>query len=174
MDKDNFPENSIFYINQGYLTVKDNKSMLYAEYYILRQILESISPPEDIENYVCKDCEVKFYRPRYDLQTGQFLGLCESIGYLIVRGDDEEQFLNYGFCKENSKILCSYHKRRIPSSFSGTFFNRHRLQFETGNLQATFSNVYYFLPSTTDRSKEINRHLNSVNLSPIDIPEKAF
>ena len=38
----------------------------------------------------------------------------------------------------------------------------------------TFSNVYYFLPSTTDRSEHINRHMNSVSLSPIDIPESTF
>ena len=56
----------------------------------------------------------------------------------------------------------------------GLFFNRHRLQFETGNLQKTFSNVYYFLPSTTDRSEEINRHMHSLNPSPTDIPEKTF
>ena len=54
------------------------------------------------------------------------------------------------------------------------FFDRHRLQFETGNLKTTFLNVYYFLPSTTDRSKQINRHVNSVNLSPVIIPEKTF
>lgn len=29
IDKNNFPENSIIYINQGYLTVKDNKNMFY-------------------------------------------------------------------------------------------------------------------------------------------------
>ena len=67
-----------------------------------------------------------------------------------------------------------YHKRRIPSSFSGTFFNRHKLQFESGGLQTTYSNIYYFLPSTTDRSEEINRHLGFVNLSPIDKPENSF
>ena len=29
IDKNNFPENSIIYINQGYLTVKHNKNMFY-------------------------------------------------------------------------------------------------------------------------------------------------
>ena len=174
MDKDKFPENSIIYINQGYLTVKDNKRMFYDNYYTLGQIIEAINPPENIENYFCKDCKVKLYHPRYDPQTGQFLGLYESIGYLIVKGDDEEPFLNDGFCKENSKILYYYHKRRIPSSFCGIFFNRQRLQLETGNLQTVFLNVYYFLSSTTDRSKEINRHMNSANFPPIDIQENLL
>lgn len=37
MDKDNFSENSMIFINQGYLTVKDNKRTFYADYYILGQ-----------------------------------------------------------------------------------------------------------------------------------------
>ena len=47
-------------------------------------------PPENIENHVCKEREVKIHRPRYDLVSGQFLGLYESIGYITVRGDLEE------------------------------------------------------------------------------------
>ena len=56
----------------------------------------------------------------------------------------------------------------------GHNFNRHKVQFESGGLQTTFSKVNYFLLSTTDRSEEINRHLGSVNLSPIDVPENTF
>ena len=33
LDKENYPENSILYINQGYLTIKDNKKLYYADYY---------------------------------------------------------------------------------------------------------------------------------------------
>lgn len=46
--------------------------------------------------------------------------------------------------------------------------------FETGSLQTTFSNIFYFLPSTTDRSEEINRYLGSVNLSLINVPVSSF
>ena len=83
-------------------------------------------------------------------------------------------FLDYGFSKQNSKILHSYYKKPIPSSFSGTFFNCHRIQFESGTFQTTFSNFSYYLPSTMDRVEDINRHRGSINLLPIDIPEKTF
>ena len=62
--------------------------MFYADYYILDQIIEAINPLKKVENYVCKDREVRFYHLRYDTQTGQFFGLYESVGYLIVKGDD--------------------------------------------------------------------------------------
>ena len=105
MEKENFPENSISYLNQGYLTLKDNRKLYYADCYIIGQINECIFPPEDLENYVCQDREVKLYRPRYDPVTGNFLGMYETLGFIVVRGDPEEHFLDYGYCKQNSRIL---------------------------------------------------------------------
>ena len=96
MKKNNYPENSIIYINQGYLTIKNSKKMYYGDHFIIGQIIEAINPPENIAKYVCKDREVKYYRPRYDGNTSQFLGLYETIAYLVVSGDDDEHFLNYG------------------------------------------------------------------------------
>ena len=114
------------------------------------------------------------YRPKYDTAAETFQGLYETLGYIMVKVDPQGHFLDFGYNKQNSKILHSYYKKRIPSSFSGTFFNRNRIQYESGALQTTYSNVYYFLPSTTDRLEEINRHMGSVNLSPIDISEKTL
>ena len=57
-------------------------------------MIECIKPPEDVANYVCTEREVKMHRPRYDSVSGQFIGLYESIGYLVVTGDQEEQFVD--------------------------------------------------------------------------------
>ena len=35
MEKVNFPENTLFYLNQSYLTVKKNKKNFYCDYFIL-------------------------------------------------------------------------------------------------------------------------------------------
>ena len=63
---------------------------------------------------------------------------------------------------------------KIPNSFSATIFNRHRIQYESSSLDTKFSNVFFCLPSTTDRIEEINRYVNSVNLFPTDIDPSAF
>ena len=89
-------------------------------------------------------------RPQYDLVSSQLLDFYETLGFIVARGDPKENFVDYSYNKQNSKILYSYHKRRIPSSFIGTFFNRHRLQFDSGGLQTSHSSVYYFLPSASD------------------------
>ena len=63
---------------------------------------------------------------------------------------------------------------KTPNSFSGTMFNRHRIQYESGALNKDFSKVYFFLPSIMDRIEKINKHMGSVNLAPIDISEDTF
>ena len=100
--------------------------------------------------------------------------LYETLGYLMVSGDSNEYFLDYGYSKKNSKNLYSYHRKRMPNSFSGTFFDRHRVQYESGALNTSFSKIYLFLPSITDRIEDVNRHTGSVNLTSIDITEDNF
>ena len=166
IDKENMPKNPNLYINQGHQSVKDNKKIYYADYFLIGQVNECGNPSENLQDYKCQNREVIMYRPRYDTVTDTFCRLCETLGY--------EHFLDYGYSKQNSKILHSHYKKRIPSSFSGTFFNRHQIQFESGTLQSTFSNLYFFLPSTTVRVEDINQYVGSVNLSPIDMLEKTF
>ena len=92
----------------------------------------------------------------------------------MIRGDTDEHFFDYGYSKQNSKILHSHHKKGMPNSFSGTFFNRHRIQYESGAFQTEFSKIYYFLPSVTDRVEDINRHMGSPHLLVINISEDTF
>ena len=114
-------------------------------------------------------------RPKYDVASGQFLGLDETLGFFTVHGDERECFFDYGFSKETRKILYSTHNMKTPNSFSGTIFNRHRIQYEAGAISDTdFSKIFFFLPSTVDRIETINRYLNSVNLMPIDIDPSDF
>ena len=134
MEKENFRETLIICLNRGYLTIKDNRKLCYADYSIIGQVNECINPQEDFENYVCQDREVKIYRLSYDPVTSNCLGLYETLRFIAVTGKPEDYFLGYGYCKQNSKILYSYYKKRISSSFSGTFFNRHKLQFESKSI----------------------------------------
>ena len=45
---------------------------------------------------------------------------------------------------------------------------------ETGEIDSDFSNIYFFLPSITNRSEDINQYLKNVSISPIDITQKKF
>ena len=62
----------------------------------------------------------------------------------------------------------------MPNAFSCTLFNNFKLRYESCTLPADRSNVCFFLRSTTDHAKKINRYFNSVKLSPMDVSEKSF
>ena len=98
------PEMLVFYINQGYQSFKDNKRVYYANYYILGQVNECMNPPENLKEYQLKENEAVINHLRYDTVTEKFLGLYQILGYLMVRGDSDKFFLDYGYSKQNSKI----------------------------------------------------------------------
>ena len=108
------------------------------DYFLTGQVNECLNSPENLETYEFKDREVMMFRPCYDNVTGHFQGLYESLVYIMICGDVDKHFFDYGYSKQNSNILHSFHKKRMPNSFSGTFFNRHRIQYESGVLQINF------------------------------------
>ena len=69
--------------------------------------------PKEIESYVLNDNEVKILRPRYDPISGEFLGIEYCVALVTVRNDPEEQFFDYGYHKENSKVLYSTRKLKV-------------------------------------------------------------
>ena len=81
MEKVNFPENTLLYVNQVYLTVRKNKKIYYCDYYIIGQIVEVSNTLENISTYHLKEREVKMVRSKYNSETGEFLGLYEKIGF---------------------------------------------------------------------------------------------
>ena len=156
------------------MTVKKNKKIFYCDYFILGQIVESSNPLEKLSSYTLKDNEVRIIRPKYDTSTGQFKGLYKTIGFLVVRGAPDEIFFHYGYDSNKSKIIYSHYRRKISSSFSGNIFNLHQSIIENGEVENNYSNLYYFLPSITDRSEEINKYLNNVSVTPVDISQNQL
>ena len=136
-----------FYINQGYLSYKDNKKIYYCDTYIIRQVVPLLNPPENLESYVLHSDEAKIITPNDDHVSGEFLGLIKSLGYLTVPRDDHEHFFDYGYNKENSKALYSIHKMKIPNSFSSTIFIKHRIQLRLEHFQKLNFLMFSFLAS---------------------------
>ena len=87
--KNDFPENCLVYINQAYLTVKERDTMIYCDYIILAQIVAFRSPPENVDEIIKNDKKlVKIYMPMYDITTGKFWGVKESVGYTMIRNEE--------------------------------------------------------------------------------------
>ena len=161
-EKANFPENALVYINQVHLLEVKSKKTYYAEYIVIGQIHESISPTSDIKNYMCEKDEVIYYRPRYDKDTSKFLGLYETVGFLMVCRDPYEVFLSREYDRENSKVLYSSFKKKIPSSFNAPLFNEHIVLIKIADNNG-MSQLFFFFPSNL-----------SETLTPINVNKKKL
>ena len=86
--------------------------------------------PKDIESNVPRENEVNILRPRYNIITDEFLGIEYCIALITVRNDVDEQLFDYGYNKDNSKLMFSTKKLKIPSSFKSTIFGQHKMRYE--------------------------------------------
>ena len=92
------PENTLFYINQGFLsTVKNGEIAMYVQNFILGQIIIAANQPKDIDEHVCLENEVKLLSCVYDIESGDFKGVRLMLAYIVLRGDEDEVFLSYSY-----------------------------------------------------------------------------
>ena len=170
IEKVNMPENTLFYENQRYKSYKDNKKVYYNDVFIIAQIVPLAHQPKDIESYELKNDEVKMLRPKYDPTNSELLGIEYCVALITVKNNLDEQVFDYGYNKENSKLLYSIQKVKIPSSFKATCFGTHQNQHEDGVFsEEDFSRLFFYLSSTIDRSEEINEYLTSIYLKPYHV-----
>ena len=169
--KNDFPENCLCYINQAFLTVKDRDTMIYCDYAILGQRVVFRSSPEgeNVDELIKNDKKlVKIYMPMYYTTTGKFLGIKESVGYIMIGNQEDEFFLSYGYSSEHAAALYCYQKQPIPNIFRGTAFNTHKLSNYLENKDE-MSNICFYLPSTMDRKEGINRYKGKASLIPVTL-----
>ena len=122
MAKVNFQENTLFYLNQSYLTIKKNKQIYYCDYFIIEQIVESLNLPQDVSSYTLKGNKVKIVRPYYDPETEEFKGLSETIWlFSCKRFAWESLFLTTGSMRKNQKFCTLITEREFQIPFLGLF-----------------------------------------------------
>ena len=169
LEKVNMPENTLYYVNQAFLsTVKNSEIAMYIQNFIMGQLIFAANQPKDISEYVCQVNEVKLLSCVYDLETGDFKGIRLMLAYIVLRGDQEEIFFSYGYDKNKSKILYSYSKQQIPDAFISTAFKKHFNEIMNEKRDENSSTLFYFLPSISDRKEAINQWKNNPLLVSID------
>ena len=171
LEKLNMPENTIYYVNQAFLsTVKNGEIAMYVQNFIIGQLIFAANQPNDILEYVCLPNEVKLLSCVYDLESGEFKGVRLQLAYIVLRGDEHEIFFSYGYEKSKSKVLYSYSKQQIPDAFISTSFKKHFNEIINEKKDdENSSSLFYFLPSISDRKESINQWKNNPSLVPIDL-----
>ena len=171
LEKVNMPENTIYYVNQTFLsTVKNGEIAMYVQNFIIGQLIFAANQPNDISEYVCLPNEVKLLSCVYCLESGEFKGVRLQLAYIVLRGDEHEIFFSYGYEKSKSKVLYSYSKQQIPDAFISTSFKKHFNEIINEKKDdENSSSLFYFLPSISDRKESINQWKNNPSLVPIDL-----
>ena len=171
LEKVNMPENTLYYVNQAFLsTVKNGEIAMYVQNFIIGQLIFAANQPNDISEYVCLPNEVKLLSCVYDLESGEFKGVRLQLAYIVLRGDEHEIFFSYGYEKSKSKVLYSYSKQQIPDAFISTSIKKHFNEIINEKKDdENSSSLFYFLPSISDRKESINQWKNNPSLVPIDL-----
>ena len=99
------------------------------------------------------------------------LGIEYCVALVTVKNALEEQFFfDYGYHKDNFKMLYSTRKLKVPNSFKTTIFGQHKLQYPGGAFdEQKFSKLFFYLPATVDRNEKINKYLTSVHFKPFHV-----
>ena len=99
ISKADFPENTLFYVSQGTVSlVKGGEKAIYLKFVVIRQVIAvaNADPSINLETNVLKDIEVLLYVPVYNKATGLYGRLKKKSGQITLRGDDQEHFFSYG------------------------------------------------------------------------------
>ena len=112
--------------------------------------------------------------PLYNVDRGGLKGLQDSLAYIMVRGDENETFLSYGYDEDKSDILYSTFKQMLLNIFLGTSFKKHHSMLLDERSVQEYSTLFFYLPSTTDRKENINQFVKNVSLHPIDCRYEDF
>ena len=125
--RSNLPENTLAYVNNGSITPVKGGYTMYLESVILVQILPIANPPPgiDLDKHNYKDNEVLIFTLLYNTENGLYRGLTKKLGHITLRGIVNESFYNYGYDKQNSKVLFCTTKQPLPNILQCTAFKKH-------------------------------------------------
>ena len=105
----------------------------------------------------------------YNKSTSLYGGLTKKLGYITLRGDDNERFYLYGYDKEKSAFLYSWMKTPLLNIFHCMVFKKHYLfLLDENQNKSKFSNMFIYLPSTLDRKEDFLQYKEHVHLDPVD------
>ena len=110
----------------------------------------------------------------YNTKTDHFRGVKKWLAFTMIRGEQDEVFYFYGYDEERSKILYSSFNYPLPNIFQGTAFKKHAKLLIKEKKTQEESDIFFFLPFTTDHKEKTNNFFGNRNLHPIDCAYNDF
>ena len=157
------------YLNQSRISCEGSKKIYYAEYFVLGQILKiGADSPKNLEDVVLGERDVILIP--LQIRPLQMFGRNNC-----WRGSNTDIFrLRVFENTKKSKILSSVQKERFPMHLEELCLIILSIAMKLSLFLLTSRKFIFFLPTTFDRSEEIDIYFNSVKLSSIDVEEDSF
>ena len=82
--------------------------------------------PEIVDEYECKQNEVKLLSPLYDINNSTYLGLDTLLAFIMVSSDPDLTSFLYGYNESKSNLLYSVLKKNNAKYLEGDVFQKAR------------------------------------------------
>ena len=108
IQKANFPENTLCYVNQGSVSLlKGGGQVIYLELVVCGQLMPLANPDPSInlETHVFQENEALLYVPVYNKATGLYGGLTKKLAHITLRGDDSKRFYSLWLFKRKKRLV---------------------------------------------------------------------
>ena len=97
--------------------------------------------------YLTKEREDKIIRPRYEPTTGEFLGLYETTGFVVIRGDEDEHSSIMATTKTNLSFFFLFTSVEYRTLLAERCLHTTELCLKvvnlTHNFQICFPSIYH-------------------------------
>ena len=171
--KANFPENTLCYVNQDSVSiVKGGGQAIYLEFVVCAQLMPVANPARTInlETHIFKENEALLYVSVYNKAADLYSSREKMLAHITLRGDVGEGFYSYGYSKEKRTLLYCTMKHPLSNIFHCTAFKKdHGFILDENQKKASFSKLFLYLPSTSERKDEFLQWKAHVHLHPIDV-----
>ena len=145
--KDNFPENTLCYVNQDSVSiVKGGGQAIYLEFVVCAQLMPVANPARttNLETHIFKENEALLYVPVYNKAADLYSSREKMLAHITLRGDVGEGFYSYGYSKEKRTLLYCTMKHPLSNIFHCTAFKKdHGFILDENQKKASFSNYFY-------------------------------
>ena len=120
--KTNFQKITLIYTNQANISTIKGDLAVDSQNFIIGQFIPLQNQPPNLEEYRFKLNGVKLAVPIYNNETGEFVGLKETLAYIMLKDGQDEVFFSDGFFEKKSAVLFCSAKERMPNAFIRTAF----------------------------------------------------
>ena len=144
--KTNFQKITLIYTNQATISTIKGDLAVYSQNFIIGQFIPLQNQPPNLEEYRFKLNGVKLAVPIYNNETGEFVGLKETLAYIMLKDGQGEVFFQMAFSKKSLQFFFVVRKKECLMHSSGQRFENIYQKLSMNLTARNIQNYFSFYP----------------------------